>query len=65
MRKRWAHNKDRYALGVGVQMFLLDREVRRRTERGDRIDPDLIRLGEGGSCPGGARRPSGFRPVGG
>ena len=32
-----ARAKDRYAVGVGVQMFLLEQEMRARRERGDEI----------------------------
>jgi hypothetical protein len=37
-----ARAKDRYALGVGVQMFLLDEEVRHRRTNGEEVSDDLI-----------------------
>ncbi len=37
-----ARNKERYAVGVGVQMMLIDEEVRRRRSRGDDIPDDLV-----------------------
>lgn len=39
-----ARNKERYAAGVGVQMMLVDGELRRRRARGDDISDDLVEV---------------------
>lgn len=36
-----ARAKERYALGVGVQMFLMDRDIRARRERGDDVPAEV------------------------